>query len=345
MPKIQMNIHAIALGASLAFSVISSAQAEETIENNNQQVTSEQAKEFLKTKRPVLLKFNYNISTDYVDGILEPDITQFFQLDPKRKNDKRLNLSSAGHLIAPLSERSLLHIAGIVDWFGYEEFDEYNSVTIGNETALYYKFNSDTVLKVSGFYSSDYFTNKKFEVPTHMSSSYGGQLSLNKNYQLSEGALLISVGGTISRRTFEFATLSDQDRYQGDIAFTYQPLALRQLSLFSRLRFGKVDAFNNPFLDNDFYGFEVGFNWILKPGLTVSLTGSYSDGNYNAPELTSLALALEEIKGTGLSGEISYDLNERLNIYGRASLTDFDSNLPRNDFRQTIISIGARSPF
>ena len=348
MPKLKKHIYSFALGASIGLSIASSfAYAEESSKPTiNSQSTNQEIKEFLKDKRPVLLKFNYNASVDYVDGLLEPDINQFFQLDPNRKSDRRINLSGAGHIIAPLSTRNLLHIAGIVDWFGYDKFDEYNSITIGNQTALYHKFNQDTVFKISGFYSRDYFTDNQFEVPTHISTSYGGRIDLTRHILLNSGNLKTTIGGTISRREFEFATLSNNDTYQGDLTFTYTPLAMKTLSLFTRVRIGKSDAFNNPFLDNDFYGLEAGFNWQIRPKLTVSLTGSYSDGNFNAPDLfPELALALEEIQGTGISGEISYDVNHRLNIYGRASFTDFESNLPRNDFQQTIISIGARSPF
>ena len=200
-------------------------------------------------------------------------------------------------------------------------------------------------MKFSGFVAGDYFTNEGFDIPTQFSSSYGGRANVTQNFHLDHGLLQMIIGGMVMRRTFEFASLSDQDLYQGDIGFVYRPHALKQVSLFSRFRYGEVDAFNNPFLDNEFFGIEVGFNWAMRPGLTFSLTGTYLDGDYNDPEISLFALALQEISSAGISGELAYDVNERLNLYGRASYVNFDSNLPRNDFEQIIISVGVRSPF
>ena len=72
MPKLKKYIYSFALGASIGLSIASSfAYAEESSKPPiNSQSTDQDIKEFLKEKRPVLLKFNYNASVDYVDGLL-----------------------------------------------------------------------------------------------------------------------------------------------------------------------------------------------------------------------------------------------------------------------------------
>ena len=154
MPAIKHCVYALVLGAGVSFSVVSQVTAtEKADEITRSKVSSEDIVSFLKEKRPILFKLNYNASVDYVDGILAPDITQFFELDPERKSDRRLHLSGALHMIAPLSERSLLQITGIVDWFGYDRFHEYNSVTVGGQGALFYKINPRYLFEVQWFCS------------------------------------------------------------------------------------------------------------------------------------------------------------------------------------------------
>ncbi|MCB2182164.1 MAG: DUF560 domain-containing protein [Desulfobulbaceae bacterium] len=174
---------------------------------------------------------------------------------------------------------------------------------------------------------------------SYYSYSYGVAPQIRYSYSPK---LSFNLGGTIGKRKYQTTdSKRDLDRY------SISPMLIFQINQMSFMRFGLVagkEKSGYDFYTNDLLGGNIMYGYTFRWGLQTTISGSYSDTEYEGKEAAYDKERHDKTSRVGI--DLMYPLNAiHSNLVLSASHTDNDSNLEMYKYDRDQISLFIEASF
>jgi opacity protein-like surface antigen len=174
---------------------------------------------------------------------------------------------------------------------------------------------------------------------SYYSYSYGVAPQIRYSYSPK---LSFNLGGTIGERKYQTTdSKRDLDRY------SISPMLIYQINQMSFMRFGLVAGKEDSgydFYSNDLLGGNIMYGYTFRWGLQATLSGSYSNTEYDGKEAAYNKERHDKTSRIGI--DLTYPLNKNhSNLVLSASHTDNDSNLEMYEYDRDQISLSIEAYF
>lgn len=268
------------------------------------------------------------------DSVLMYDLPFTLSPEAKEHSGTAILLRVGGDYMRGITDDVSWQSNLTVNSTSYNNYSDLDALVVSSSTGLPMRFNDNW----NGSLPIVVDWVKVGHDKSYYSYSYGVAPQIRYNYS---DHLSFNLGGTIGKRKYQSTDKRNLDRY------SISPLVIYQINQMSFVRFGLVAGKEDSgydFYTNDLLGVNAMYGYTFSWGLRATLSGSYSDTEYDGKEAAYNKERHDKTSRVGI--DLMYPLNVlHSSLVFSAFHTDNDSNLEMYEYDRDQISLSLEAYF
>ncbi len=272
----------------------------------------------------------------FIDGLVQPGaFSEIATQTPLRASDRRVALSATGTQIFGLSKRTVIRPFVTGTYVRHDDFGAFDYLAVTGGAELFSHLTPDDVLRVTGTYTRS-FTGRSQDGYVHQ-----GNLLVGLAHHFEDRVV---VRGELSGTLVRYDTVAGADGQAVEFALVPQ-YVLANMPVAVRVRVAAA-AFNadSAALSHNRISITPSVTWTPSDRWEVGLNGSYHSLGFDGADSVQTTVTRNDDVFI-VDATSRYRLFRDLALRVKAAFQDRDSNVFRQDYQTTLLSLGVDFSF